>query len=62
MTFLKKALAGARPERDPFDADTKSTGVLIGILALIFAPIAIAHVVCLADASESRPAVVEQAR
>ena len=63
MTFLKKALAGARPERDLFDADTKSAGVMIAILALVFAPLLIVHVMCLADASAGEPAaVVEQSR
>lgn len=62
MTSIKKALARARPDENIFETDTRSNGVLIAVLALIFAPIILAHALSLAeDASADRPAVTAQA-
>ncbi|PZQ11279.1 MAG: hypothetical protein DI565_18460 [Ancylobacter novellus] len=66
MTSIKKALDRARPDENIFETDTGSSGVLIAVLALIFAPIILAHAVSLADDASAqtapeRPAVTAQA-
>lgn len=49
MTYIKNAFSRARPENDIFQAETRSIGVLIAMLALIFAPIIVAHAISLAE-------------
>lgn len=44
MTFLKNALARIRPHPDAPRSETGSDGVMMMVLALIFAPIVLAHV------------------
>lgn len=58
MTYIKNALSRARPENDIFQAETGSTGVLIAVLALIFAPIIIAHAVSLTE--DAAPQAISQ--
>ena len=62
MTYLKKAVSRARPDHDIFDTGAHSSGgVLIAVLALIFAPIILAHVISLTEsASAQPPAAVER--
>lgn len=62
MTYIKNAFSRARPEIDIFESETRSTGVLIAVLALIFAPIILAHAVSLAEEAPAAQAVVQPAR
>jgi len=63
MTYIKNALSRARPENDIFDTRADRSGmVLMAVLALIFAPIILAHVISLNETAAARPAVTQPAR
>jgi hypothetical protein len=60
MTF-KKVFAPARAGDDMPTACEHSDKVLFGLLALIFAPMLLAHVFCISQEAEAAtPAAVEQ--
>lgn len=62
MTFFKNAPARVRPDHDAPPDQAGSDGVMIMVLALIFAPIIAAHIACTFGLGEATaaPAAIER--